>query len=114
MCASKDEKQLATAYGLLLNELTRSPYQLLDALVKMLKLAMSLDTGSYFVSQSDIILYVIRFGECTLEHWRLHRFAGCRVENFIEYVLDYAGGRVHTTVKLRDTVIEPAVVASDH
>ncbi len=87
-----DETCLATPYGLLLNELTRSPYQLLKALIRLLRLALSLDTGSYFASQTDIILYALRLG--------------CRVENFVSYVLRYGK---HSTVQLRDTLVEPAV-----
>jgi hypothetical protein len=83
-----DEKCLATPYGLLLNELTCSPFELLLSVIRLMKLALSLDTGSYFASQTDIILYVFRFS--------------CRVDNFTTFLIDYAAGRTHKTLTLRD------------
>jgi hypothetical protein len=50
------------ASRLLLNELSRSPTQVVTAIISLLKLALALDTGSYFASQTDIILYVLRLG----------------------------------------------------
>jgi thiol-disulfide isomerase/thioredoxin len=92
---AKNERLLNTAYGLLINELARSPSQVVTALIHLLKLALALDTGSYFASQTDIILYVIRLAT--------------RIENFILFVLSYAAGEF-VTMQLRDTVVEPAVV----
>ena len=66
---AKDETLLNTPVGLLLNELSRSPHQVVTATVRLLKLALSLDTGSYFASQTTVMLYLLRFG--------------CRMENFI-------------------------------
>lgn len=70
---AKDETKLNTPYGLLLNELSRSPTQVVKSTLLLMKLALALDTGSYFGSQTDIILYVMRFG--------------CRVLSFIKFVL---------------------------
>ena len=47
--------------GLLLNELMVSPFELVASVIKLIKLSLSLDTGSYFASQSDIILYILRY-----------------------------------------------------
>ena len=52
--------------------------------------------GSYFASQSSIILFVFRFA--------------CRVQNYILFVVNYAEGRAHKCLDLRDTSVEPAVV----
>ena len=93
---TKDEKLLNTPYGLLLNELARSPSQVVLCTIKLLKLALGLDAGSYFASQSTIIMYLLRFG--------------CRVENHIRFVLDYAAGKTHATLVLRDTEVHPDVV----
>mmetsp|Transcript_7246 Transcript_7246/g.21392 ORF Transcript_7246/g.21392 Transcript_7246/m.21392 type:complete len:5155 (-) Transcript_7246:1654-17118(-) len=70
---AKDEKRLNTPYGLLLNELSRSPEQLLASTIRLMKLALALDTGKYFESQDDIILYVYRFA--------------CRVTSFVNFIL---------------------------
>eukprot|EP00729_Bicosta_minor_P009922 gene9922-5877_t len=94
---TKNEKLLNTPYGLLLNELARSPSQVVLSTIKLLKLALGLDAGSYFASQSTIIMYLLRFG--------------CRVENHIRFVLDYAAGKTHATLVLRDTEVHPDVVA---
>ena len=93
---TRDEKLLNTPYGLLINELVRSPSQVVRATIKLLKLALALDAGSYFSSQSKIILYVLRFG--------------CRVQNFMQFVIDYADGKAHKSLDLRDTVADPAVI----
>ena len=92
---SKDETLLNTPYGLLINELARSPTQVMKATTQLLKLALALDTGSYFASQSDIILYVMRFG--------------CRVENFVTFVLNYAAGKFDH-LHIRDNEVSADVV----
>jgi len=92
---TKDEKQLNTAYGLLINELARSPSQVISAILRLLQLALALDTGSYFASQADIILYVLRLGT--------------RIENFVSFVLSYCSGEFYL-MELRDTIVEPEVV----
>lgn len=92
---SKDETLLNTPYGLLINELARSPTQVMKATTQLLKLALALDTGSYFASQSDIILYVMRFG--------------CRVENFVTFVLNYAAGKFDH-LRIRDNEVSADVV----
>ena len=93
---TKNEQALNTPYGLLINELTRSPTQTVNSMIRLLVLALGLDTGSYFASQSDIILYVLRLG--------------CRIENFMSLVLAYAEGKAHPSLRLRDTTIDPVIV----
>ena len=78
MVPSEDERLLSTPYGLLLNELVRSPSQLLTAVISLINLALGLDTGSYFASQADLILYVVRFTT--------------RVENFLAFLTDQPFG----------------------
>lgn len=42
---TRDELLLNTPYGLLINELVRSPSQVVRATIKLLKLALALDAG---------------------------------------------------------------------
>ncbi|KAJ1631737.1 hypothetical protein T492DRAFT_838991 [Pavlovales sp. CCMP2436] len=51
---------LATAHGLLLNELVHSPQVVREAVVRLAKQAVDLDTGHVKASTSTVILYVIR------------------------------------------------------
>ena len=62
---------LATPYGLLMNELHRSPNNVLDAAMRLLEGVLALDTGSVcdpgeaskdFNISTDIILYAARLG----------------------------------------------------
>jgi len=124
---TRDESRLNTAYGLLLNELARSPAQLVQSLKELMRLALALDTGlpamlighspttgcapprdsgarshlpphsparagSYFASQADIILYVMRLVS--------------RIENFIAFLL-----APPPDVTLRDTPVTAEVHA---
>eukprot|EP00954_Amorphochlora_amoebiformis_P002751 216063-Amorphochlora_amoeboformis.AAC.1 len=64
---------LATPYGLLINEIHRSPDAVLQSVHKLLELALDLDTGTFKSSTVDIILYVVRL--C------------CRVENYVDFMI---------------------------
>ncbi len=47
---------LGTVYGLLLNELQRSPAGFLESCISLLKLALDLDTGTVFTSSRLLLL----------------------------------------------------------
>ncbi|KAH0483650.1 MAG: uncharacterized protein KVP18_004957 [Porospora cf. gigantea A] len=51
---------LATPLGLLFNELTHSPYVVLDCLESMLEMALDKDTGKFIGSSAELLLFVIR------------------------------------------------------
>jgi hypothetical protein len=74
---------LATSYGLLMNELVRSPETVLRAVMALLKGALACDTGSVvdegateFNTSTRIILYMTRLG--------------CRVDNYLSFLIDWA------------------------
>ena len=90
---------LATPYGLLLNEMYRSPESLLRAVLALLKNALAVDTGSVvdegaerFNTSTVIILYITRLG--------------CRVDNYISFLIDWTRGK-HASVEtpLRDVEV---------
>ena len=69
MIPTPQTQLLATSYGLLLNELVRSPDTVLKAVDALLEGALALDTGSVcdlgasdFNTSVDIILYIARLG----------------------------------------------------
>jgi hypothetical protein len=49
---------LGTVYGLLLNELQRSPVGFIDSCITLLKQALDLDTGTVLTSTRNLVLYV--------------------------------------------------------
>ena len=75
---------LATAHGLLLNELCRSPEVLLSGILRLLRQAIDLDTGSVKSSTAGIILYVVRL--CA------------RVDNALTFLIHCFYGK-HETLK---------------
>ncbi|KAH9261268.1 hypothetical protein BASA81_000972 [Batrachochytrium salamandrivorans] len=86
---------LATPFGLLLNELTRSPNTVLQALDALLEGALALDTGSVcdigeddFNVSVDIILYVARLG--------------ARCESFVSLLIELREGE-HECLSAQDT-----------
>lgn len=86
---------LATPFGLLLNELTRSPNTVLQALDALLEGALALDTGSVcdigeddFNVSVDIILYVARLG--------------ARCESFVSLLIELREGQ-HECLSAKDT-----------
>eukprot|EP01038_Epipyxis_sp_PR26KG_P004031 gene4031-5768_t len=77
---------LASPYGLLLNELCRSPDTIIRSIVQLLKGALACDTGSVVDEDSDvfnasttIILYLTRLGS--------------RTDNYISFLIDYTTGK---------------------
>ena len=64
---------LATPYGHLVNEVYRSPDTTVTSTLRLLRLAQDLDVGTVRSSTVEIILYVIRLG--------------CRVENYLAYLI---------------------------
>ena len=77
---------LSTAYGLLLNELHRSPDTVLRGVQALLRGALALDTGAVcdigaldFNTGVDIILYVTRLA--------------ARVDNFVSFLVQHSEGK---------------------
>lgn len=77
---------LATAYGLLLSELYRSPDTIICSILTLLKGAFACDTGSVtdegatdFNTSTSIILYMTRLG--------------ARVDNYLSFLIDWSLGR---------------------
>ena len=89
---TRDERLLATPYGLLINELHRSPDAVLKSTLRLLELALDLDTGSFKASTVDIILYVVRL--CA------------RVDSYIDFMVELKQG-THECIRtpLRDTQV---------
>jgi len=75
---TSEKPLLATPYGLLLNELHRSPQLVLQSVIRLLQLALSLDTGTVHSSTVSVILYIVRFVS--------------RVENFVSFLLEHSRG----------------------
>jgi len=83
MIPTTQTQLLATSFGLLVNELVRSPDTVLKAVDALLEGALALDTGSVcdlgasdFNTSVDIILYVARLA--------------CRVENYVSFLVAHA------------------------
>ena len=77
---------LATPYGLLMNELYRSPDAMIRCVLTLLKGALAVDTGSVvdegakeFNTSTLIILYITRLG--------------CRVDNYLSFLIDWTKGK---------------------
>eukprot|EP00760_Papus_ankaliazontas_P003017 PhM_4_TR11378/c0_g1_i1/m.4426 len=85
MIPSEDKRFLATPYGLLLNELHRSPKNLVSSLMSLLKQARMLDTGTVYSTTVKVILYVVRL--CA------------RIENAMHFFVSHARGK-HPTVNI--------------
>jgi thiol-disulfide isomerase/thioredoxin len=80
---------LATAHGLLLNELCCSPEVLVTGILKLLRQGMDLDTGSAKSSTASIILYLVRLGS--------------RLDNAMSFLIQCAQG-THDTKKGDDVM----------
>ena len=76
---------LATAHGLLLNELVHSPQVVRESVVRLARQAVDLDTGHVKASTSTVILYVVRL--CA------------RVDNYASLLIALADGS-HETLSL--------------
>jgi thiol-disulfide isomerase/thioredoxin len=89
---------LSSAYGLMMNELHRSPPNVLEPTVSLITGALALDTGAVcdvggtdFNTGVDIILYVTRFA--------------ARVDNYISFLVDHHRG-LHRCIDARLREIE--------
>lgn len=76
----------------------RSPAGVINSMVKLLTLALDLDSGTVRASTLDIMLYVMR--------------TAARFENYMAFMIDYANKR-HASISgpLRDVTITPSVLA---
>lgn len=83
---TSQREQLATAHGLMLNELQRSPAVVLQAIIKLLKLALDLNTGTVHGSTTEVILFVCRLA--------------CRFDSYASFVIDVSEG-THQTMHRR-------------
>jgi thiol-disulfide isomerase/thioredoxin len=81
---SSEPHLLATAHGLLLNELCCSPEVLVTGILKLLRQGMDLDTGCVKSSTATIILYLVRLGS--------------RLDNAMSFLIRCAQG-THDTKK---------------
>eukprot|EP00658_Telonema_sp_P-2_P033010 TRINITY_DN2431_c0_g2_i1.p1 TRINITY_DN2431_c0_g2~~TRINITY_DN2431_c0_g2_i1.p1 ORF type:complete len:189 (-),score=35.62 TRINITY_DN2431_c0_g2_i1:50-616(-) len=108
MIPTQHPELLATPYGMLLNELHRSPNNVLSAINQLLEGVLALDTGSVcdpgdkvtdFNTSTDIVLYAARLG--------------ARVDNHVTFLLEHATG-THQCVdtKLREVEVSEDCVAS--
>lgn len=80
-----ESKLIATTYGLLLNELQRSPEQILSSVISLLKLALDLDTGTVFSTTREVVLYVI--------------YTAAKVENALVFLLQASQKNVELQVR---------------
>ena len=96
---------LSSPYGLLLNELCRSPENVLRSVHVLLQGALALDTGCCVDSESDdtfnpsgqIIMYICRLG--------------ARVSNFLCFLLEYAkNGNQYMNATLREIYISNEIL----
>lgn len=89
---------LATPYGLLWNELHRSPETVTSSVIALLRQALDLDTGDPSQTTTPITLYIIELA--------------CTVENYIHLMANMAAGThesySHLT-SLRDSEVLPSV-----
>jgi len=70
---TRKRQELATPYGLLINELHRSPKVIVDSVSELLKQALDLDTGTPQESTLPIMLYVIQLA--------------CRMESYLDMMI---------------------------
>jgi len=89
---------LATPFGLLVNEMQRSPTTLLSSVMLLVKLSLDLDTGSSTSSTAEVILHVVR--------------TATRVENYLSFLVEHTTGS-HDSIRapLRDVTITPEVLS---
>eukprot|EP01087_Luapelamoeba_hula_P004848 TRINITY_DN1482_c0_g1_i1.p1 TRINITY_DN1482_c0_g1~~TRINITY_DN1482_c0_g1_i1.p1 ORF type:complete len:4317 (-),score=602.49 TRINITY_DN1482_c0_g1_i1:51-13001(-) len=95
---TSEPELLATPYGMLINELHRSPAGLIDSTLKLLRFALDLDTGSAHSSTVDIILYVMR--------------VAIRVNNYLTFMISHTLGK-HECISstLRDVTVTPSILS---
>ena len=92
----RDQTLLNTSYGLLFNELAKSPHELLSSTQKLLDLALYLDAGSVFSSQAVVILFIVRFA--------------IKVERFVQHFLLHCDGKLPDSLRLRGVNAAPDIV----
>ena len=76
MVPTEDPTLLCTPYGLLFNELQRSPAGVISSMMELLKLALDLDIGTFKAPNSDIVRFVVR--------------TACRFENYMTFLIQHA------------------------
>ena len=98
MVPAEDKKLLATPFGILFNELQRSPKALCASLLSLLKQGLECDSGTPYSTEVELILYVIR--------------VALRVEHSISFLVQLADG-AHASMEreLRDVLILPEILA---
>jgi hypothetical protein len=111
MVPTANPELLATSYGLLMNELCRSPETVIRAVLTLLKGALACDTGSVidvnkdnefvteFNTSTKIILYTTRMG--------------ARLDNYLSYLIEYASGNrecLHDDLSLRETEVSSGIL----
>jgi len=99
MVPTANPEHLATPYGMLFNELHRSPDVIITNVLKLLKLALDLDTGTVYEENAvAIILFIVRLA--------------CRIENFMDMIVRYgrANSRASPFPQLRQVVIYPSIL----
>uniref|UniRef100_A0A7S1J653 ubiquitinyl hydrolase 1 n=1 Tax=Eutreptiella gymnastica TaxID=73025 RepID=A0A7S1J653_9EUGL len=98
MVPSEDPRLLGTPYGVLLNELHRSPAALLDSLLSFLKQGLECDSGTPYSTETDLILYAVR--------------VAARVANSVAFLIAHATG-AHPSVwtALRDVEVDAPTLA---
>eukprot|EP01083_Nonionella_stella_P030773 84290_1 len=92
-----DPRLLATPYGLLLNELHRSPSGVFQSMFDLLRFALNLDTGTVHSTTVRIILFVV--------------LLAARFDNSAHFLISHARGR-HSCLSaaLRDVRVSDAVL----
>jgi hypothetical protein len=104
MVPTANPELLATSYGLLMNELVRSPETVVRSVLVLLRGALACDTGSVvdegadeFNTSTRIIMYVTRLA--------------CRADNYISFLVDWATGKHDSMVMpLRETELSTTVL----
>lgn len=75
---TRKRQELSTPYGMLINELHRSPKVIVDSVSELLKQALDLDTGAPEESTLPIMLYVIQLA--------------CRMESYLDMMIRVTNG----------------------
>lgn len=93
----KQETAVDLIYSSTYHASSRSPDVVVDSVVRLVKLALDLDTGTVHSTTVPIILYVIRLA--------------ARVQNYIKFLIDYATNK-HESIRidLRDVVVFPEIL----
>ena len=106
MVPSTNVDLLASPYGMLLNELCKSPDTVIRSVIMLLKGALACDTGSVvdegsttFNTSTMIILYIARMGS--------------RIDSYLSFLVDYNTNK-HDSVywPIRDSEITPEILDS--